>query len=308
MHSKCVVRGLLFMKLAILSDIHGNRPALEAVAADIDAWRPDRVLVNGDVVNDGPNSVACWRYVARRRHDDGWQVLRGNHEEYVTEWRDPSTPRQGPAYELIRLSQWTYEQFGGDVAELAELPDRWEWAAPDGTALIAMHGTLPGNRVGIYPFTPDETIRQRIPAVAAVFVTAHTHIAHIRQLDSTLVVNIGSVGIPGDGDGRAAYGRFTWEQGCGWQAEIRRVDYDRSAAERDYFTSGFMTGVGPEAELSLVQFRMARDVRTRWSANYRERILNGELSVMESVDQWLRRDEFRGYRLADAPAPRPAVC
>ena len=49
------------MKMAILSDIHGNRPALEAVAADIDAWRPDAVLVNGDVVNEGQGNVACWR-------------------------------------------------------------------------------------------------------------------------------------------------------------------------------------------------------------------------------------------------------
>ena len=85
----------------------------------------------------------------------------------------------------------------------------------------------------------------------------------------------------------------------GWRAEITRVPYDRVAAERDYFTSGFMDGVGPEAELSLVQFRMARDVRTRWSAVYRERILRGELSLAESIRLWLARDEFQGYRLAD---------
>lgn len=287
------------MKLAILSDIHGNWPALEAVAADIDAWRPDLILVNGDVVNDGPSNVACWRYVAGRRAADGWRVLRGNHEEYVTEWRDPATPRHGPAYDLIRVSRWTYDQFNGEVGELAGLPERWEWVAPDGSALVAMHGTLLGNRAGIYPFTPDETVRQRIDTTAAVFVTAHTHVPHLRQLDDTLVVNVGSVGIPGDGDGRAAYGRLTWEKGRGWRAAIRRVAYDRAAAERDYFTSGFMDGAGPEAELSLVQFRMAADVRTRWSANYRERILRGELSVAESVDQWLNRDEFRGFRLGD---------
>ena len=294
------------MKLAVLSDIHGNWPALQAVAADIDGWQPDTVLVNGDVVNDGPSNVACWRYVAQRRQADGWHVLRGNHEEYVTEWRDAATPRYGPAYELIRVSRWTYEQFNGDVDELAGLPERWEWAALDGSRLVAMHGTLLGNRAGIYPFTPDETVRRRIATDAAVFVTAHTHVPHMRQLDQTLVVNVGSVGIPGDGDGRAAYGRLSWAPGRGWQAAIRRVGYDRQAAERDYFTSGFMDGVGPEAELSLVQFRMASDVRTRWSANYRERILRGEIGVAESVDQWLSRDEFRGFRLADAASQWPA--
>lgn len=294
------------MKIAILSDIHGNWPALEAAATDIDAWQPDMVVVNGDVVNDGPSNVACWRYVTRRRQEDGWRVLRGNHEEYVAEWRDPATPRRGPAYELIRVSRWTYEQFNGDVDALADLPESWDWTAPDGSKLVAMHGTLLGNRAGIYPFTTDEAIRQRVDTTAAVFVTAHTHVPHVRQLDRTLVVNVGSVGIPGDGDGRAAYGRLTWRPEQGWRAAIRRVAYDRAAAERDYFTSGFIDGVGPEAELSLVQFRMAADVRTRWAANYRDRILRGELTVAESVDQWLSRAEFSEFRLAPAPAQRPA--
>lgn len=283
------------MKLAILSDIHGNWPALAAVAADIDAWRPDRVLVNGDVVNSGPSNDVCWRYVAQRAAADGWLVLRGNHEEYVAEWLNPATPTAGPAYDLIRLSHWTYRQMGGTVAELAALPEQWQWRAPDGSALVAMHGTLLGNRAGIYPFTSDEEVRRRTPRGAAVFVTAHTHVPHVRLLDSRQVVNIGSVGIPGDGDGRAAYGRFTWTHRRGWQVNIIRVLYDRAAAERDYFTSGFMAEAGPEAVLSLVQFRLARDVRTRWAAADHSRILSGEVSLADSLRAWLSQDEFRPY-------------
>lgn len=285
------------MKLAVLSDIHGNWPALQAVAADIDAWQPDAVLVNGDVVNDGPSSLTCWQYIADRRTRDGWRVLRGNHEEYVAEWRDPAMPREGPAYDLIRLSRWTYEQLDEAdeqiVDTLAALPERWEWVAPDGTRLAAMHGTLLGNRAGIYPFTSDDDVRRRIVTGARVFVTAHTHVAHIRSLDGTLVANVGSVGIPGDGDGRAAYGRFTWTAARGWEAQIVRVAYDRNQTERDYFTSGFMDEVGPEAELSLAQFRLSCDVRTRWAAADRWRILSGEISLAESVRQWLAQDEFR---------------
>ena len=209
------------MKLAVLSDIHGNWPALAATAADIDAWRPDMVVVNGDVVNDGPSNPACWRYVAQRRRSDGWHILRGNHEEYVAEWRQSATPRDGPAYDLIRLSHWTYNQLNGDVDELAALPERWEWLAPDGSRLIVMHGSLLGNRAGIYPFTTDENVRARIEAGAQVFVTAHTHVPHVRVLDGTQVINVGSVGVPGDGDGRAAYGRLTWTRGRGWRAGDR---------------------------------------------------------------------------------------
>ena len=47
------------MKIAVLADIHGNLPALEAVAAHVEAWQPDRVIVAGDLVNRGPRPLEC---------------------------------------------------------------------------------------------------------------------------------------------------------------------------------------------------------------------------------------------------------
>ncbi len=288
------------MKLAVLADIHGNFPALEATVADVDVWRPDLVLVNGDIVNSGPSNPACWRLVAGRAATGGWLVLRGNHEEYVAEWLDDTGPRHGPAYDLIRLSRWTYEQFAGDTAAvhaMMALPERWALAAPDGSRLVAMHASPLGNRAGIYPFTTDEEARRKIVPGAAIFLTAHTHIPHQRILDGTRVVNTGSVGLPGDGDGRACYGRVTWDARHGWRTEIVRVAYDRAAAECDFFTSGFLNEAGPEAEMCLVEFRAARDARTRWRAAYGERVRRGELPLAESVRCFLDETEFRPFAL-----------
>lgn len=286
------------MKLAVLSDIHGNWPALEATAADIDAWQPDLVLVNGDVVNSGPSNVACWQFVHRRTATGRWLVLRGNHEEYVAEWRDYAGPREGPDYDLIRVSEWTYRQFGGDVDALAALPERWEWRAPDGSRVVAMHASPLGNRAGIYPFTSDAEARRKIVPGAAVFLTAHTHVPHQRVLDGTQIVNTGSVGLPGDGDGRASYGRLTWRAGAGWRAELVRIAYDRDAAERAYFDSGFMDGAGPEAEMCLVEFRSARDAHTRWRAIYGERVRRGEAPLAVTIRRFLDETEFQPYTLA----------
>ena len=292
------------MKLAVLSDIHGNWPALEATLADIDAWRPDLVLVDGDVVNGGPSNVACWEAIRQRAAAEGWVVLRGNHEEYVAEWLDYAGPRHGPAYEMIRLSEWTYRQLGGaaTAALLAALPERWDWVAPDGSRLVALHASRLGNRAGIYPFTGDGEARAKVVPGAAVFITAHTHVPHQRVLDGMQIVNVGSVGLPGDGDGRASYARVTWQRARGWRARIVRVAYDRAAAERDLFRSGFMDQVGPEGEMVLVEFRAARDARTRWRALYRERILSGELSFAASIRRFLDETEFRPFALpADIP-------
>lgn len=283
------------MKLAVLSDIHGNWPALEAVMADVDAWGPDLVLVDGDVVNSGPSSDACWRAVRERREQDGWVVLAGNHEAYVTEWATGDPPLAGPAYDLIRLSHWTYRQLGREAGELAGLPERWEWRAPDASLLVALHASVLGNRTGIYPFTGDDDARRRVPPEASIFITAHTHIPHQRRLDGRLVVNVGAVGVPGDGDRQASYGRLTWTR-RGWSAAIQRVAYDLVAAERAYFDTGFLNEVGPEGEMSLVEWRLARDVRTRWSAIYREAILAGAISHAAAVDAFLDTADLRPYR------------
>ena len=121
---------------------------------------------------------------------------------------------------------------------------------------------------------------------------------HQRLLDGTQVVNTGSIGLPGDGDGRASYGRVTWERRRGWRAEIVRVAYDRAAAERDFFTSGFLAEAGPEAEMALVEFRAARDARTRWRAIYGDSVRRGELTLGETIRLFLDETEFRPFALA----------
>jgi len=63
------------MKIAILSDIHGNLPALQTVADHLEAWQPNYIFVNGDVVNRGPNPAACLRFVEQKQRDNGWQII-----------------------------------------------------------------------------------------------------------------------------------------------------------------------------------------------------------------------------------------
>ena len=78
------------MRIAVLSDIHGNLPALRTVIADIDAWSPDLVVVGGDIVNRGPRSGECLDVLVERQWADGWRLLRGNHEDFVLDCADPA--------------------------------------------------------------------------------------------------------------------------------------------------------------------------------------------------------------------------
>jgi predicted phosphodiesterase len=274
------------MKLAILSDIHGNLPALHAVAEHIDAWRPDHVIVNGDIVNRGPCSPPCLRFVQDRQRARNWQALRGNHEDHVLEHTRPDAVRNGPQFEINRMSFWTYEQLNGAVEALAALPNVCTLHAPDGSMVRVTHASMRNNRDGIYISTTDNVLRQQIAPAPAVFCSAHTHYPLIRCIDDTLVVNVGSAGSPNDGDPRASYAQLTWRRGQ-WRAEIMRLEYDREQTERDFQTSGFLDDAGAIARVMHFEWRFAQPFFPFWIYQYQARVLAGEIDLETAVDAFL---------------------
>lgn len=282
------------MKVAVLSDIHGNLPALQTAAAHVESWRPDFVIVNGDIVNRGPLSPQCLHLVQARQQRHGWQIVRGNHEDYVLECGRSDVARSGYEDEIMRFAHWTRAQLNGETAVLRQLPDQRSLWAPDGSELRVTHAAMGNNRDGVYEKTPDGELRRQIGPPPAVFVTAHTHRPLIRHLDDTLVANVGSVGAPFDADNRLSYGQFTWDR-RGWQAQIVRLAYDYGQTERDYVQSGFLDEGGPLAQLMLVELRRAGGLIYRWASRYQEAVLAGEISLKNSVRQLLRDADLRPY-------------
>lgn len=276
------------MKIAVLADIHANLAALQAVSNDLEAWRPDHVIVAGDTVNRGPRPVECLHFVQGRALTSGWLILRGNHEDYIINHARPDSPRRGPAFEAQLSSYWTYQQLHGDVSALAALPFSHRLTAPDNCWATITHASMRSNRDGIHPHTSDEELYQKIEPGAALFCVGHTHLPLIRRLNGTLVVNAGAVGLPFDGDRRASYARLEW-QDEGWSAEIIRLPYDYDRAEDDFFASGFMTGSGALAPLILDEFRHARSHLYQWAQRYQARVLAGEISMEHSAREYMDR-------------------
>ena len=283
------------MKIAVLSDIHGNVPALRAVVEDIDAWEPDQVIVNGDIVNRGPRSDICLEFVLNRQQEDGWHILSGNHEEYLLSCASLEFGTEGPAFEVNRFAFWAYKQLNGAVSQLASLPEQFTWWAPDGSEFRVIHASMRSNRDGLYEEQSDKALERRIAPAPAVFVTAHTHQAFKRQVNHSLIANVGSVGAPFDLDWRPSYGRFTWQNQSGWTAEIPRVTYDRCLIEADYVRSGFLEEAGPLAQLMLVELRRARGLIFRWAEHYEKAVLEGEISMQDSVKRILREEDIQPF-------------
>ncbi len=161
--------------------------------------------------------------------------------------------------------------------------------APDGSEVRVTHASMRGTRDGIFPETPDEVLRVQVGRPhPALFIVGHTHWPLVRRVNGTLVVNVGAVGMPFDGDPRASYGQLTWQSG-GWQAKIARVAYDRRQTEHDYIDTGFLDEGGALARLMLVELQRARSQLFQWALDYEAPVLAGELSMDESVNRFLAR-------------------
>lgn len=274
------------VKIAVLSDIHGNVPALAAVLDDIAGWNPDEVIVNGDLVSRGPNSLGGLQLLQSRLPDGHW--LAGNHEEYVLACVDHPPSAEDPDYDLHRFAVWTARRLGAAVDSLRGLKDQLDLPGLEaGSSLHVTHGSRLGNRSGLAPETGDEELMRRLGDPRDLFVGSHTHRPMIRRFNGNLVVNTGSVGQPFDGDPRAAYGRFTFAHGQ-WQAEIARVPFDRARAERDFADSGFVDECGPLARLIQREFHECRMLVGPWMRVYREAVRSRQLTVTEAVEEYLQ--------------------
>lgn len=312
------------MKIALLSDIHANFSALQTVSADLDAWRPDLVIVAGDLVNRGPKPRECLDFVHHRVRTQNWFWLRGNHEDYVLEQAKAASLPDRPENEVHRASRWTSEQLNGlakqdhaiqqipnqkptdNLELLKQMPFRLNLLDSAGDQVSFVHASMQGIRAGIYPESSNEAIISKIskPSLAdnleneewigarsnqarlSLFGVGHTHRPLIRQLEHVLVVNAGSAGLPFDHDTRLSYARLTHIK-AQWRAEIVRCEYDRRQAEKDFYTSGYLEGGGPLVQLVLIELQHAQSQLYHWAIRYQERALRGEISMEESVKRYL---------------------
>ena len=213
------------MRLGVISDVHGNRVALDAVLADLPDV--DGVVNAGDVVGYNPWPADCVAAMRGERGPadptgpDGGPVptVMGNHDRAAvgeTPFRFNGLARAGVEYARARLD-------GDAVGWLAGRPDRVTVA--DGrVALVHGHPDDPDR----YTY-PDE-FRPAMLGDEDLLVTGHTHVPGVRTFDAGTVMNPGSVGQPRDGDPRAAYAVVTVDEGTpgpdGIEVDRRRVEYD----------------------------------------------------------------------------------
>ena len=248
--------------LAVIADIHANIHALEAVLADIAGQGVDRVIVNGDLVNRGPNNLA----VLERLWDRGYPIILGNHDDLMRKWveRAEDLPPEWFDDPFWGATAWSARQLedAGWTESLATLPMTYRLEPEGAPSLLISHGSPRHYREGYGERMPDETISEIFQMHPAdVLVGSHTHQPMERAWGQHRVLNTGAVGAPFNGDPRAQYLVLNLQDGR-WQPTFRKVPYDRTPALEAFETSGLLEEGGLSAHIFHEELKNARSYLT----------------------------------------------
>jgi predicted phosphodiesterase len=196
------------VRTAVLFDIHGNRAALEAVLDEAEREGVDRLAFGGDLCLFGTDAPGC--VDALRGYGDRLDAIAGNADRYVIERRDGAT--------------WWADQLGEQrLGWLAALPAQ---LTLDGHDALLVHATPRGDEDMLTPDTGDAELAAMLAGVTQqTILCGHVHIQYRRATaGGHEVTNPGSVGLPFDGDRRAA-----WAIAEDGRIELRRTAYDSDA-------------------------------------------------------------------------------
>jgi len=235
------------MRIAIISDIHGNRTAFGAVLADLRQMSPDLVLHCGDLADAGASPV----YIVDRIRDLGWQGVLGNTDEMLFR---PESLEEFANQSAAPPALWAAIREMAVVNRTMLGEERLAWLSA--LPRIQSHGPIT-----LVHASPETTWRAPGPAATdaelesvfrslgqSVVVYGHIHHPYVRNLSGLTVANPGSVGLPYDGDRRASYVLLDDAK-----PTIRRVEYEVSKELKALASSGF-----PHADWTAKMLAAAR--------------------------------------------------
>jgi predicted phosphodiesterase len=219
-------------RIALLSDVHGNLPALEAVTKQIRRERPDAVLVAGDLVLNGPDPNGAVDAL-RVLESEGALIVSGNTDIAVGDFDYGAAFPQyqdGVPDTITAAAEWAHDELGDDQLDwLRRLPAERRLRSADDTLVLLVHAS-PGSQTRGFDRALDANIIfERAAATdARVICVGHTHVPEVRDLGWKVIVNDGSCGYVFDGEPTASWAVIDVHDG-NVSAEIRRTEFDAVA-------------------------------------------------------------------------------
>ena len=218
------------MKVAVISDIHGNWQALESVMADYQLQGCKRVLCLGDLAMAGPQPAIVLDYIINKISN--WTIIQGNTDKMIAEFNLKMYDRLSKEFPVMANALLDDTNIISKEQKdfLAELPERKELMI-EGVGVLMVHGSPRKINEDILPNMKISEIQEMICGEASdLILCGHTHVpCGYQTLSKQTVVNVGSVGRPMTGVPKANYAIIDFNNGS-FTVEHREVEYDYNLA------------------------------------------------------------------------------
>jgi len=219
-------------RLVVISDVHGNVVALEAVRKALRSEKPDLVAIAGDLALNGPDPAAAIDLL-RQMESDGAAIISGNTDIAVADFDYTAAfpwMTEGVSEAIHAAAEWAHDALGDErVAWLRRLPAERRLRADDGTMILVCHASPGSQTSGFDQVLDPNIVTERLSRTdARVIACGHTHLPEVRDLGWKLIVNSGSAGYVFDGDPTASWARIDIADGD-IQADIHRTEFDALA-------------------------------------------------------------------------------
>lgn len=225
----------MVMRVALISDIHGNLTAFETVLAALEHEAVDQVVFLGDAVSTGPQPHEC----LQRLRDLGCPCVMGNGDAEILDLKPPKKP--GLDYQrFYEIDCWCAAQLTpDDCAMLASFRPTVELSL-GGATLLCYHGSPRSYDECVQPTTPDDELDAMFTGqTALVLVGGHTHIQMLRRYRESYLINPGSVGLAYEVDAAGTAHNRAWAEYAlldvmdgALAFQLRRLPYDGQAVVR----------------------------------------------------------------------------
>ena len=232
------------MRLAVISDIHGNLTALEAVLKEIEEEAADGIIVAGDMVA-GSHPVDV---INRLRKLNCW-MIQGNNENYIVRFASGHAPEWWHTCRQWAFIRWNYKRIDNETLDfIRSLPEQLTVNITGTDSIRVVHGSPRNISELVYPdkdLTPLDIALEQTSEPVLIF--GHTHVPWQIKRDGRLALNSGSVCGTFSGKPCGSYAIMNWANGR-WEVQLRELNYDIEQAKDAFINTGLLEEGGAFAQ------------------------------------------------------------
>lgn len=287
------------MRFAVLSDIHGNLPALQAVFGDLAEQGFDRLIVAGDYIG-GPQPVEAINLLLEYAPI----MISGNSDTNLLRLRKGEAPEGWYDSHQFALLRWAERNVDDRTLDILQsLPEQESITLLDSDTIRVVHGSPRDQYESIFPLSAPDTLETAFAQIEEnILICGHTHVPWVIERKDRIALNPGAVGGPLNGQVGANYAILE-KRADRWAVEHRFVSYDTALIRNAFESSGLLLEGGALARAFLRSIETGTDVAMHFLRHAYDLAENTGYKKVKVVPDGIWEEAVKSYDWESIIAP-----